>query len=149
MTNNACITNRVAPKPLKKGDKIALAAPARYATSKLIKEASQLVDKAGFTPVIFDGLSERLNQFGGDDEHRASVLNKAFIDESIRAVLALRGGYGSARFLPLLDSKAYLNDPTWLVGFSTREAITRENGYLPRKWRPLKWGHSNSTTKCR
>jgi muramoyltetrapeptide carboxypeptidase len=123
MTNNAGITNRVAPKPLKTGDKIALVAPARFATSQLINEASQLVEKAGFTPVVFDGLDSRLNQFGGDDEHRANLLNQAFRNDSIRAVLALRGGYGSARLLPLLDSQAYLNDPTWIVGFSDITAL--------------------------
>ena len=123
MTNNAGITNRVAPKPLKKGDKIALVAPARFASVKLIKEASALVEEAGFTPVVFDGLSERSNQFGGDDEHRAYLLNKAFRDESIRAVLALRGGYGSVRLLPLLDVEAYQSDPTWIVGFSDITAL--------------------------
>ena len=82
-----------------------------------------MVEEAGFTPVVFEGLDSRLNQFGGDDDHRASLLNQAFSDESIRAVLALRGGYGSARLLPLLDSEAYLNDPTWIVGFSDITAL--------------------------
>ena len=118
MTNKSSITNRVTPKLLQEGDNIALVAPARVASKKLIQEASAFVEEAGFTSVVFDGLDSRSNQFGGDDEHRASLLNQAFCDTSIRAVLALRGGYGSARLLPLLDAEAYLNDPTWIVGFS-------------------------------
>ncbi|MBM71841.1 MAG: LD-carboxypeptidase [Crocinitomicaceae bacterium] len=123
MTNNTSITNRVSPKPLKKGDKIALVAPARFASKKLINEASELIEKAGFTPIVFDGLDSRSNQFGGDDEHRASLLNQAFCDTSIRAALALRGGYGSSRLLSLLDVEAYLKDPTWIVGFSDITAL--------------------------
>ena len=118
MTNKASITNRVTPKLLQEGDNIALVAPARAASKKLIQEASALVEEAGFTPVVFDGLDARSNQFGGDDEHRASLLNQAFCDTSIRAALALRGGYGSSRLLSLLDAEAYLKDPTWIVGFS-------------------------------
>ena len=123
MTNSRGITNRVVPKPLKSGDKIALVAPARFASDKLINETSGLISEAGFEPVVLEGLNERENQFGGDDEHRASILNKAFRDSSIRAVLALRGGYGSARLLPLLDNEAYKNDPTWIVGFSDITAL--------------------------
>ena len=112
MTNNLGITKRVAPKPLKKGDKIALVTPARFATSSLIDESCKILSKAGFTPHISEGLNSREGQFGGDDQSRANQLNLAFQDPEIRAVLALRGGYGSARLLTLLDVESYMNDPT-------------------------------------
>ena len=123
MTNNLGITKRVAPKPLKKGDKIALVTPARFATCSLIDDACQTLSKAGFTPYISEGLNLREGQFGGDDQSRSNQLNLAFQDPDIRAVLALRGGYGSARLLPLLDVESYVNDPTWIVGFSDITAL--------------------------
>lgn len=95
-----------------------LVAPARFASQKAIQDAANSVVDAGFTPVIPSNLDAKYNQFAGLDLHRAGHLNSAFRDPSIRAVLALRGGYGSGRLLPLLDSKAYLSDPTWIVGFS-------------------------------
>ena len=123
MTNNFGITKRVAPEPLKKGDKIALVTPARFVTSSLIDDACQTLSKAGFTPHISEGLNLREGQFGGDDQSRSNQLNLAFQDPDIRAVLALRGGYGSARLLPLLDVESYVNDPTWIVGFSDITAL--------------------------
>ena len=123
MTNNKGITKRVTPRPLVHGDNIALVAPARFASDELIDEASALIKAAGFTPVVHEGLSARSGQFGGDDVHRAQVLNSAFRDSEVRAVLALRGGYGSARLLTLLDEEAYLEDPTWIVGFSDITAL--------------------------
>jgi muramoyltetrapeptide carboxypeptidase len=110
--------NTSRPTYLQSGDKIMLVAPARFASQDVIKDAASAVIAGGFTPVIPIGLDERDHQFGGSDFHRAALLNTAFRDPSIRAVFALRGGYGSGRLLPLLDSTAYLADPTWIVGFS-------------------------------
>lgn len=95
-----------------------LVAPARFASKDVIQEAASAVIAGGFTPVTPAGLDKREHQFGGADSHRAALLNTAFRDPSIRAVFALRGGYGSGRLLPLLDSTAYLADPTWIIGFS-------------------------------
>ena len=100
-----------------------LVAPARFASQDVIQDAASAVFAGGFTPVIPSGLDDRAHQFGGSDSHRATLLNTAFRDPSIRAVFALRGGYGSGRLLPLLDSTAYLADPTWIVGFSDITAL--------------------------
>lgn len=113
----------IRPKYLKPGDKIMLVAPARFATKKAIQEAVSSVSEAGFTPVIPSDLDVKDHQFAGSDPHRAGHLNSAFRDQSIRAVFALRGGYGSGRLLPLLDYSAYLADPTWIVGFSDITAL--------------------------
>jgi len=114
---------RKLPRFLKPGDKIMLVAPARFASSELIEESATLLRDAGFNPVMPDGLDARENQFGGSDSHRAEVINSAFRDTTIRAVFALRGGYGCGRLLPLLDSTAFLADPTWIIGFSDITAI--------------------------
>jgi len=126
----------IRPRYLKKGDKIMLAAPARFASAALIQEAASAVRAAGFTPVIPSGLEARDHQFSGDsdfeggstmpsgsDAHRAEIVNSAFRDKEVRAVWALRGGYGCGRILPLLDSEAYLSDPTWIIGFSDVTAL--------------------------
>jgi muramoyltetrapeptide carboxypeptidase len=124
------IPHRLQPKPLQPGDKIQLVAPARFATSTAIEEAAQDVTAAGFTPVLTEGLPARDGQFGGSDAHRAAELNAAFRDPSIRAVWAMRGGYGCARLLPLLDAEAFRADPTWIIGFSD---ITALHGWADRQ----------------
>ena len=117
--------NTIRPTYLNQGDKIMLVAPSRFALPAVIQDAASAVLAAGFTPITPPGLDERDHQFGGSSEypggsdaHRAELLNSAFRDPSIRAVFALRGGYGSGRLLPLLDSTAYISDPKWIIGFS-------------------------------
>jgi muramoyltetrapeptide carboxypeptidase len=122
MTNKENM-KRVLPAFLVPGDKIMLAAPARFATQKQIQDATERITSAGFIPVIPNNLDARRNQFGGTDAHRAEVLNSAFRNPEIRAVLALRGGYGTGRLLPMLDTEAYLADPTWIIGFSDITAL--------------------------
>lgn len=109
---------RKLPPYLSSGDRIALVAPARFASAELILNAAESISAAGFEPLMYEGLDSRENQFGGTDEHRAALLNRAFKDQSVRAVLALRGGYGTGRLLPLLDTKAFTSDPIWIIGFS-------------------------------
>lgn len=106
------------PKALQPGDGVLLAAPARFVTSNQVAAAEVHIRMAGYTPVVYDGLLERAGQFGGSDAHRSNYLNAGFADEKVRAIWAMRGGYGCGRLLPLLDAKSFVTDPTWLVGFS-------------------------------
>ncbi len=111
------------PAPLKPGEKIMLAAPARFVTEAQVKSAIKLIEQAGFIPVIPEGLQSRDGQFGGNDAHRASLLNWAFSSDDIKAVWAMRGGYGCARLLPLLNQASFLANPTWIIGFSDVTAL--------------------------
>ena len=111
------------PKALQPGDSVLLAAPARFVTAEQVASAEAHVRAAGYTPVVYDGLLERAGQFGGSDAHRSNYLNAGFADEQVRAIWAMRGGYGCGRLLPLLDANAFAADPTWLVGFSDMTAL--------------------------
>jgi len=111
------------PKALQPGDSVLRAAPARFVTAEQVASAEAHVRAAGYTPVVYDGLLERAGQFGGSDAHRSNYLNAGFADEQVRAIWAMRGGYGCGRLLPLLDANAFAADPTWLVGFSDMTAL--------------------------
>jgi muramoyltetrapeptide carboxypeptidase len=54
----------------------------------------------------------------GSDAQRAELLMNLFTDESVKAILCARGGFGSMKLLPLLDFEAILAKPKILVGFS-------------------------------
>ncbi|WP_195498963.1 S66 peptidase family protein [Alistipes timonensis] len=56
--------------------------------------------------------------FAGTDEERATDLQAMIDDESVKAVIACRGGYGSVRLLPLVDLARLRERPKWVVGFS-------------------------------
>src|SRR6266550_466095 len=50
--------------------------------------------------------------------HRLNDLNAMLNDPQIKAIFAVRGGYGSPRLLPFVDYRAARRQPKILVGFS-------------------------------
>ncbi len=54
----------------------------------------------------------------GDDYLRATELNDFIADPEIDAIFCTRGGYGSARLLPLLDFESARTNPKLLIGYS-------------------------------
>ena len=73
--------------------------------------------------VSFDpGIFERSGYFAGSDERRANELAAAIADDTTDAIVAVRGGFGAARLLPL-DLQRLSARPKLLVGFSDVSAL--------------------------
>ena len=108
----------VLPPRLRRGDKIGIAAPASPFESETFRQGVETLKQLGFEPVIPEGLFEEKNYLAGSDEHRAGQLNALFSDETIRAVICARGGYGTLRILSGLDFDLIRSNPKILVGFS-------------------------------
>ena len=111
------------PLPLEPGARVALVAPARFASLELIESTSELLASWGYKAVVSDETRSRDWQFGGTDAERAAAFNAALRDPGIGAVWALRGGYGCTRILPFLDGGALQAHPTWITGFSDITAL--------------------------
>ena len=88
--------------------------------------------KAGCSALERLGLKVALNVGSGDcyprylaasDEQRASCFNEFVRDPAIKALLCLRGGYGSLRILPRLSYAHFRFTPKALVGFSDITAL--------------------------
>jgi muramoyltetrapeptide carboxypeptidase len=61
--------------------------------------------------------------FSGTDEERLSDLNGMLRDPRVRAIMALRGGYGTPRLLDRIDYSAVRRDPKIVVGYSDITAL--------------------------
>ncbi len=72
---------------------------------------------------MFPAAGDRHRLFAGTDARRLSDLQAAFDDPSIRAVWALRGGYGTLRILPHLDLSRQRRAPIPFIGFSDNTSI--------------------------
>ncbi len=59
----------------------------------------------------------------GTDEQRAADLNAALADDSVRAVMMARGGYGLLRILPAIKTELLRTHPKPIVGFSDGTAL--------------------------
>ena len=69
------------------------------------------------------GLFERREYLAGDDDRRLEELSKALEAPNVRAIIAMRGGYGSGRIAHRIDWHLLRGDPKWLVGFSDVTAL--------------------------
>ena len=112
------------PPLLKKGDTIAIVAPASPPEKpKVIDAAIKRLKAYGFKIKPGKFLRERDGYLAGSDEQRAADINAAFADPGVQGVFCLRGGYGSCRILPLLDYAAIRANPKLFLGYSDITAM--------------------------
>lgn len=106
------------PLFLSSGSKIALVAPARKVTLDDIAFAIEYIKDKGFVPVYDERLFLANNQFAGNDEDRASVLQSYLDNPDIDAIMCVRGGYGTIRIIDKLCFDRFIHKPKWIVGYS-------------------------------
>lgn len=111
------------PHPLVSGDIIAIAAPSSPFEKESLYRGISVLEETGFHVMIPDGLFEKEGYLAGDDRHRADILHRLFADKRVKAVICARGGFGSMRILPLLDTELIRNNPKIFVGFSDITAL--------------------------
>jgi len=114
----------VRPPRLRNGDVLGLVAPAGFVADRFgLDEIGATVRAMGLEPRFAPHLTARDGYLAGSDEVRARDLTAMFADESVRAIMAVRGGWGSARLLPLLDFAAIRKAPKLFAGFSDNTAL--------------------------
>ncbi|RYF21161.1 MAG: LD-carboxypeptidase, partial [Flavobacteriales bacterium] len=106
------------PSYLKVGDKIGITCPAGYITSKEIEPAVIQLKSWGFEVVVGNTVDKRDFTFGGTDQERLQDLQSMLDDQSIKAIMCGRGGYGAIRIIDQLDFAKFRANPKWLIGFS-------------------------------
>ena len=111
------------PRPLVPGDRVAIVAPASPFDRSRFDLGVAEIKRFGLTPVITEGLFARRGYLAGDARSRAAALNKAWRDPSIAAIMAARGGYGSAQVLPFLDPDIVRNAAKPFIGQSDLTAL--------------------------
>ena len=118
------------PPYLKKGDKIAITCPAKKLPAPMT-DAVRLLQLWGLEVVLGETVDLSFHQFAGDDEQRAADLQHFIDDDSIKAIIAARGGYGTIRMIDKVDFSHFAKNPKWLVGFSD---ITVLHAHLHRNF---------------
>jgi muramoyltetrapeptide carboxypeptidase len=119
------------PPYLKKGDKIAITCPAKK-LPKPMDDAVALLTSWGLQVMLGETVNASYHQFAGDDEMRTSDLQRFIDDDSIKAIIAARGGYGTVRIIDRVDFSRFATHPKWLVGFSD---ITVLHAHLSANYR--------------
>lgn len=106
------------PPPLRSGDTIALVATARKIDFEALLFAAQMFESWELRVVWGETLNKSHHQFAGTDPERSSDLQQYIIQPDIKAIVCVRGGYGSMRIVDAVDFAPIMTTPKWLVGYS-------------------------------
>ncbi|WP_404479630.1 LD-carboxypeptidase [Novosphingobium sp. BL-52-GroH] len=116
--------NMVRPGRLRNGDVLGLVAPAGFIADRFgLDEIAATVRAMGLEPRFAPHLTTREGYLAGSDEVRAKDLMAMFADDGVRGLMAVRGGWGSARLLPYLDFATIARKPKLFAGFSDNTAL--------------------------
>lgn len=115
----------IKPKRLRDGDVVGLVAPAgplRHAAEELDR-AHHLMDILGLRVVLGKNIRKNHGYLAGTDAERAEDINDFARDPNVRAIFAVRGGYGTMRILDAIDFRALAAGRKVVIGFSDLTAL--------------------------
>ena len=113
----------IRPSPLRPGDRIAVVAPASGCPQDELARGEAELRRLGFDPFHSEAVLERGTFSAGSPETRAADFMRAWADPSVAALVALRGGYGSAELLPLMQHLRPALAPKLFIGYSDTTAL--------------------------
>jgi len=111
------------PRALTPGDRIALVAPASPFSRHEFDAGVAELRRLGYEPVYDDSVFARTRYTAGEPAVRARAFREAWTDPSIRALVAVRGGYGSVQILPHLDRDEIRHSPKAFIGYSDNTSL--------------------------
>lgn len=107
------------PQNLQPGDTIGIVCPAGPMPAENVSECIRVLTELwGFRVKIGKTVGNQYNNFAGTDEERLQDLQEMLDDESLKAILCGRGGYGTGRIIDRLDFSKFCSNPKWVIGFS-------------------------------
>ena len=137
---NNTIYPLTAPKPifaapLKKGDTVGIIAPAGPVRNESDFSAGlKILHELGFKTRYQNDILRHHDYLAGTDQERLAELHELWRDPEVKAILAVRGGYGCLRLLPGLDFALIRQQPKILIGFSDLtvllSAIRQQTGLI-------------------
>ena len=111
------------PRALRPGDRIAVVAPASPFARDEFDAGIDELRRLGYQPAFDESVFARTRYTAGDAALRASAFRRAWDDDEVHAVIAVRGGYGSVQLLPLLDTGAMRRHPKAFIGYSDNTSL--------------------------
>lgn len=109
----------IIPPRLRKGDVVGLVAPAGPILNEENFHAGvRMLREIGFEVKYSPEITRCAGYLAGSDSERAVEFEDLWGDDDVKAILAVRGGYGSLRMLPLLDMDLFRSHPKIFMGFS-------------------------------
>jgi muramoyltetrapeptide carboxypeptidase len=106
------------PPPVLPGDLLAVAAPASHVSRAPWEAGMQILQDWGFQVRCGPEVLEPRPYGIAADKLAARRFEELWLDPEVKAVIGVRGGYGSLKVLPHLNLAALKKTPKRLMGFS-------------------------------
>jgi muramoyltetrapeptide carboxypeptidase len=111
------------PRALTLGDRLAVVAPASPFDREDFDRGVEEIRNLGFEAVYDESVFARERYVAGSPQVRAAAIHAAWNDAAIAGVIGVRGGYGSAQVLPLLDRELAWRACKPFIGYSDLTAV--------------------------
>jgi len=109
----------IIPPYLQAGDTIGIVCPAGFLAKERAVECIRVLQEWGYAVKEGKTLnSSSSTYFSGTDEERLADLQEMLDDDTVKAILCGRGGYGTTRIIDRLSFKKFKQHPKWIIGFS-------------------------------
>lgn len=115
----------IKPPRLQPGDTVGLITPASppFNVHQTLIAATEKMQNLGFRVKVGTHVGKKWGFLAGSDAERVADIHAMLRDPEVKALIAVRGGYGSARLLPLLDKELIRKHPKIIVGYSDITAL--------------------------
>jgi muramoyltetrapeptide carboxypeptidase len=112
------------PHKLNKGDLIGIISPASTPEdSTKIEKGVKYLESLGYHVEVGAHVGQNIGYLAGSDDQRVSDLHYMFGKKEIKAIICIRGGYGSPRLLDKIDYNLIKKNPKIFVGYSDITAL--------------------------
>ena len=108
----------IIPEKLVVGDKIGIISTARKITIEELKPPIKTLESWGLKVVLGANLFQEDDQFSGTVDQRTNDLQIMIDDNSIKAILCARGGYGTVQIIDAINFTNLKKNSKWIVGYS-------------------------------
>ena len=109
----------VVPAYLKAGDTVALITPSYFGKEENVRKAAKVLRSWGFVPVVGPNVGRKyMTHYGGTVEERVADLRWALSNPNVKAILCMRGGYGTLQLVEGLPLQEMTAAPKWMIGYS-------------------------------
>jgi muramoyltetrapeptide carboxypeptidase len=108
----------IRPAALRRGDKIALIAPASSFNRERFLVGCDRLRQMGYEPVYSQNIFDRDIYFAGSVERRTHEFHEFWRRDDIAALICVRGGYGSNYLLEKIDYRMVAEHPKIFLGSS-------------------------------
>jgi len=108
----------ITPQYLQCHDKIGIVATARKITPEELQPAIDKFTEWGLDVVLGKNIFSECYQYAGTDDQRTTDIQQMLDDDTIKAIICARGGYGIIRIIDRLDFSKFVKNPKWIIGYS-------------------------------